>query len=106
MFLAVFRVRVLFLMNFNCLLFQLFAFLFAQRARLLVTRCAKCVSVFSMNYSAALLITRLDQIADEYARSNRAASNPELIAAREANETARAACQHIIDAVNAARLSR
>jgi len=105
-FFAVFRVCVLFLVNFNCLLFQHFASLFAQRAKLLVTRCAKCVSVFFMTYTTCLLIDRLEQIAAEYARSNRAALNFELIAAREANETARAACQHIIDAVNAARLSR
>ena len=41
-FCAVFPVCVLFLVNFNCLLFQVFACLFAQRARFMVTRCANC----------------------------------------------------------------
>jgi hypothetical protein len=44
-FCAVFRVCVLFLVNFNCLLFQLFACLFAQRARFVVTMCADCDSL-------------------------------------------------------------
>jgi hypothetical protein len=44
-FCAVFPVRALFFVNFNCLLFQLFASLFAQRARFVVTMCADCDSL-------------------------------------------------------------
>jgi hypothetical protein len=41
-FCAVFSVCVLFCVNFNSLVFQLFACLFAQRAIFMVTRCANC----------------------------------------------------------------
>ncbi len=54
-----------------------------------------------MNYSAALLFNRLNQIAADNDRDNRRAANPEIVAARAANESARAACQRIVDAADA-----
>lgn len=59
-----------------------------------------------MNYSAALLFNRLNQIAADNDRDARRAANPEIVAARAANESARAACQRIVEAVNAARAAR
>jgi hypothetical protein len=56
-----------------------------------------------MNYSAALLFNRLSQIAADNDRDNRRAANLEIVAARAANESARAACQDIVNALNAAR---
>ena len=49
-FCAVFSVCVLFLVNFNFLVFQLFASLFAQSAKFVVTKCANCVFVFSQSF--------------------------------------------------------
>ena len=63
-------------------------------------------SPYQMNYSAALLFNRLNQIAADNDRDARRAANPEIVAARAANESARAACQRIVEAVNAARAAR
>jgi len=75
--------------NFKCLLFQCFASLFAQCAIFILAKCANCVSVFSMNYSIAYLISRLEKIAADNYRDNRRAANPEIAAARAAVNAAR-----------------
>jgi len=55
-----------------------------------------------MNYSTAYLISRLEKIAADNDRDNRRAANPEIVAARAANDAARAACQYLVDAADLA----